>query len=165
MFDSTSLNLLALSGIGGASPLAAAAQNSQTPEFNISLPGFDKLKAQQSYIECMSKGGTSDSCGLSATQAALPAGTQTSPAPSSGASILDSAKCWLNAWTIEDIKKCSGGTKTGADSVNNGSSIFGDLSKLATIAIGIIFIAGAVFLLRSPISIVTDAAGKLAKGE
>lgn len=162
MFDTSPLTLFALSGIGGANQFASA----QTmPEFNISLPGFDKLKAQQSYIECMAKGGTADSCGLSATQSALPSGTQITPTKSSGASILDSAKCWLNAWTIEDIKKCSGGTKAGADAVNSGSSIFGDLSKLATIAIGIIFIAGAVFLLRSPISIVTDAAGKLAKGE
>lgn len=148
--DLPSLSTLSLSGVSAPQGL---------PVFNIGGGvDFNQSVAQQSYLACMAQGGNADTCGANAVKAGLPSNTITNDVnQNSGASIWDSTKCWLNAWSIDDIKKCASGKANDAQAVNNSSSIFSDLSRLSSLIIGIIFVAAALFLLKSPISIVSEA--------
>lgn len=147
---------LSLSGI---SPLEsfAGGESAGIPTFNYGagLSG-NSATAQSSYQSCIANGGSSIACGASAWQAGLNAGSKVTPQTDCSKSWWPSGCAWLHSGDslqpeIDNLIKTKGtGTNLGTDLTNA-------MPKIVTAIIGIILIAAALFLLKSPIQVIGSA--------
>lgn len=101
---------------------------------------------------------------LPSTSASLGTASPASPSNDGGgaASFWDQTKCWLNAWSVGDVQKCSTGTQTAANAVNSSPWANLTFSGIVTVLAGVALLAGGLYLLGS--SQLTAAISSTVKG-
>jgi len=142
---------LAASGIAGS---FAQGESGGMPTFSYGagMQGNPNAAAAN-YAQCIAAGGVAANCGAQAWQAGLNPGTNITT--NKDLSIWDRAKLY----GMGALGVVSGNPVMGMNAISSAANAkWNDLtvSRIATLIVGVVLIGAALFLLRSPLTIVSD---------